>query len=118
MRSKKAIYTCKHYIDFPEEAYSTKNDRITDLVVHFSEFLESKENLKKAIAVNPTVSISLTCPSTFSIFTPILQDQLLKNIVKSPTKSCDLDPLASSLFKYISHPLLTHISRIVNKSFQ
>ena len=66
-----------------------KHDRLSDLVDSFSNFFESK-----------IISIR----------------HQLRIIRESPTKTCDLDPIPTSLLKSISSPLIIHISRIINRS--
>ena len=50
------------------------------------------------------------------MFTSIDTTEVLRTIGESPTKTCDLCPIRTSLLKSISSPLIIHISRIINRS--
>ncbi len=58
------------------------------------------------------------CHTTFDSFHPLSQEDILKLIKKSPTKSCDLDPLPTDMVKKCLDILLPTVTRIVNLSLQ
>ena len=66
------------------------------------------------------VLTSVTRPNptknTLSSFTPVSEEELLKILKSSPSKSCDLDPIPTSLVKECADILITPITKIVNYS--
>ena len=55
-------------------------------------------------------------PSTFQVFTPVTENQVLQMINASPTKSCMLDPWPTFLLKEFVDILLPTITRLINYS--
>jgi len=51
-----------------------------------------------------------------TIFAPATQDEVSDIIIKSPAKSCELDPLPTYLLKEVLEYLLPLITAIINKS--
>ena len=49
-------------------------------------------------------------------FKPATQDEVRIVVMKSPSKSCELDPLPTNLLKKVLECLLPLITRIINKS--
>ena len=47
---------------------------------------------------------------------PATQDEVHDNIIKSPSKSCELDPLPTYLLEEVLEYLLPLITAIINKS--
>ena len=98
-----------------------KHDRLSDLVDSFSNFFESKiisirHQLEKATFPNVSVLLSESCSYSLTMLTSIDTTEVLRIIRDSPSKTCDLDPIPTSLLKSISSPLIIHISRIINRS--
>ena len=54
--------------------------------------------------------------NTLSSFTPVSEEELLKILKSSPSKSCDLDPIPTSLVQECADILITPITKIVNYS--
>jgi hypothetical protein len=51
-------------------------------------------------------------------FRPLSNDEVRKLILKSASKSCDLDPIPTWLLKHCLEELLPVIAYIVNESFE
>jgi hypothetical protein len=58
------------------------------------------------------------CDSTLDSFTPLTTEEVEKLILKSPSKSCSLDPIPTWLLKVMINVLAPTIANIVNKSLQ
>ena len=56
--------------------------------------------------------------NTLSSFTPVSEESLLKILKSSPSKSCGLDPIPTSLVKECADILITPITKIVNYSIK
>ena len=91
----------------------------TDLVNTFCKFFYDK-----ILKIRSTLQSSIPClvtrpnptKNTLSSFTPVSEEELLKIVNSSPSKSCDLDPIPTSLVKECAYILITHITKIVNYS--
>ena len=59
---------------------------------------------------SPTVKSRMTC------FEPAIADKVRKIIINSPSKTCDLDPILTELFKACLDVLLVPITQMVNLS--
>ena len=62
--------------------------------------------------------ITLTKLNKLLEFTPVSQDEVKKIISKSPSKSCELDPLPTWLFKECIEELLPSLTQILNNSLK
>ena len=54
----------------------------------------------------------------FVEFIPVSQDELKKNISKSPSKSCELNPIPTWLLKECEEELLPYLTNIINASLK
>ena len=54
--------------------------------------------------------------SNFTSFECATEDEVLKLLNRSPTKSCNLDPVPTNLLKDYSHVILPVITKIINQS--
>ena len=63
----------------------------------------------------PEAGLTKTC---FGEFIPFEEDEIRTIIGSKPSKSCDLDPIPTMLFKKILPVLLQTITVIVNKSLK
>ncbi len=62
------------------------------------------------------IPIEVPCDSQFSAFAPLSCDEVKKLIIRSPTKSCSLDPIPTSVMKQCLDLLLPVITAIINLS--
>ena len=76
--------------------------------------------MKIRSALQSSVLVSITRPSmnnsALSSFEPVSEEDILKILKSSPTKSCDLDPIPTSLVKECADILITPITNIINYS--
>jgi hypothetical protein len=105
------------------------NSSLKDVLDRFSTFFHSKiSNIRRNLDTendmitshHPTV-LPVNDPTPtgiLSTFTPLTTDDVLRIIMKSPTKSCELDPIPTWLLKKIVDSLLPTITDIINKSVQ
>ncbi len=87
----------------------------------FSEFFISKvQKIRDKLDSVTTVSVfeDTQCDVTMDTFKLLSEDDVRKFIVKSPSKSCDLDPIPTHIVKECLDLLLPAITRIMNKSLQ
>ena len=91
----------------------------TDLANTFCKFFYDKI-FKIRSTLQSSIPSSVTRPNptknTLSSFTPVSEEELLKILKSSPSKSCDLDPIPTSLVKECADILITPITKIVNYS--
>ena len=91
----------------------------TDLANTFCKFFYVKI-LKIRSTLQSSTPSSVTRPNptknTLSSFTPVSEEELLKILKSSPSKSCDLDPIPTSPVKECADTLITPITKIVNYS--
>ena len=82
--------------------------------------MEKIRNLRDEIAENNSLSLSVDvafqCVSILESFTNVSCDEVKTVMIKSPSKSCSLDPFPTTLLKQVLDPLLPAISKIVNTS--
>ena len=91
----------------------------TDLANTFCKFFYYKI-LKIRSTLQSSIPSLVTRPNptknTLSSFTPVSDGEQLKILKSSPSKSCDLDPILTSLVKECADILITPITKIVNYS--
>ena len=91
----------------------------TNLANTFCKFVYDI-NLKIRSTLQSSIPSLVTRPNptknTLSSFTPVSEEELLKILKSSPSKSCDLDPIPTSLVKECADILITPITKIVNYS--
>jgi hypothetical protein len=98
------------------------SDSPSDLAQSFCDFFSTKiTKIRDSIHSNSTIVSSLAVDSHFegsplSGFNPTNEDEVLKLLAKCPNKSCELDPLPTSLVKECSQQFASPIADIVNKS--
>ena len=84
----------------------------------FGEFFVQKiKSVHQSISPTPLppVHISSAVPSTLAVFEVVTVEYVTKLIAASPNKSCDLDPIATSLVKQEAELLAPLINTIVNE---
>jgi hypothetical protein len=102
---------------------------LKDTLETFSNFFHTKiitlrRNLDaegRDATPNPTTVLPIHDPipgGLLTTFKSLTQDEVAKIIMKSPSKSCSLDPIPTWLLKSILDPLLPTITDIVNLSTQ
>ena len=78
--------------------------------------------LKIRSTLQSSIPSSVTRPNsiknTLSSFTPVSEESLLKILKSSPSKSCCLDPIPTSLIKDCADIVITPIAKIVNYSIK
>ncbi len=88
----------------------------------FSQFFIGKiQKIRDKLDSMPTSSVTyedIECNVTMDSFKILSEEDIRKLIVKSPSKSCDLDPMPTHLVKECIDLLLPVITRIMNKSLQ
>jgi hypothetical protein len=75
-------------------------------------------NLDSNDTSTPFTNLEIHSLSTMTTFQPTTPSDLQKIIMNSPTKSCSLDPIPTSLLKGCLNALLPYISATVNLSLQ
>ena len=91
------------------------------LANRFSDFFKSKIDNVNEQFTNTSGSQyqsqqpSSSCTCTFGEFSPVSQDELRKYIMRSPTKSCNLDPIPTFLLKECIDTTLPLLTDIVNR---
>ena len=90
-----------------------------ELAQNFSSFFKEKID----IITTELESLSPPSPSyndfngaPLGQFTPACEEEIKEIIIKSASKSCDLDPIPTDLLKYVIDELLPYITVIVNDS--
>ena len=86
----------------------------------FSEFFSNKvSDLRKEIDAQPTTPHTLGSKFTgvpFSSFAPVTESDVLKILKKSAPKSCDLDPIPTTLLFDCVDVVLPYLTKIINES--
>ena len=91
--------------------------------IFFAEKIQRlKDNLKVSQSTDmyaqSSLRITSPCVSTFSDLSTVSEDAVREIIMKSPSTSCDLDPIPTWLLKKCIDELVPIITNIVNLSFQ
>jgi hypothetical protein len=102
------------------------SDSDTELSNRFSDFFLGeiqtiRENLQKTNETNDKVVNVLRADVKFTgqhltRLAPASSDEIKKLLVKSPSKSCELDPMPTYLLKQCVNNILPVITAMVNKS--
>ncbi len=99
-------------IPYPE------HNSLGELTEDFAEFFITKIELIRtkldSVAVEPPQE--QPCHSVFESFRPLTLDEVRKLVVKSPCKSCSLDPIPTDLLRKCLDLLLPVIQDIINRS--
>ena len=116
----KALWNCfKKILHRSSVAVLPDYTNKTDLANTFCKYFYDKI-LKIRSTLQSSIPSSVTRPkptkNTLSSFTPVSEEKLLKILKSSPSKSCYLDPIPTSLVKECADILITPITKIVNYS--
>ena len=88
----------------------------------FADYFKQKiEDIRHGIDCTPTTFVSVNVPeersgSSLSEFHQVTQEQVRSIVNKSPTKSCPLDPIPTSMLKDCLNDLLPTLTKIINLS--
>ena len=104
-----------------DEQYPPHNDSVS-MANEFGQFfirkienihlkLDSLQTLDEGELSQPSFSGTL-----FTVFQPVLTDDIEKLVMKAPSKTCDNDPVPTQVVKACINELLPSISNIVNSS--
>ena len=96
-----------------------KSDR--ELADKFSNyFYEKIQNIRGLFGPSPDhSSVALEASlHPLSVFEPASEDEIKAVIMKSPSKSCELDPVPTFIIKQCVDAIVPHLTLIVNKSLQ
>ena len=96
-----------------------KSDR--ELADTFSNyFYEKIQNIRALFGPSPDHSpVALEASlHPLSVFEPASEGEVKAVIVKSPSKSCELDPVPTFIIKQCIDVIVPHLTVIVNKSLQ
>ena len=116
----KALWNCfKKILHRSSAAVLPDYTNKTDLANTFCKFFYDKilkirstlQSSKPSLVTRPNPT-----KNTLSSFTPVSEEEILKILKSSPSKSCDLDPIPTSLVKECADILITPITKIVNYS--
>ncbi len=86
------------------------------LAVRFSHFFTSKISLIRDVLPPPAVCLSPA--STLTTLRSASHDEISTFMLKSPAKSCDLDPILTSLLRQCSNSIVPAIAMIINHSLK
>ena len=91
------------------------------LAEKFATFFDEKIiNIRTVIDSSETQNVPIsgntTCDTKFDGFRALSQEAVREMIMKSPSKSCPLDPIPTDLFKKCVDSLLPAVTTIVNQS--
>jgi len=86
----------------------------------FAAFFACKvEDVRASTAGHPTpVEQVLGCTCRMSSFRPCSQDEVRRTLMKSPVKSCSLDPVPTFLLREFVDLLLPFVTCMVNMSLR
>ena len=65
-----------------------------------------------------TCTVSLADPQTFNNVTAVTEENIIKTVQKSNSKSCGLDPNPTLIIKQLIEPLSPYLTKIVNLSLR
>ena len=98
------------------------HDSIEEVLEKFSTFFVSKihnirQNLdKEGNGTDTSINGNENIPAQLASFDPVSVDSITKVIMKSPTKSCSLDPIPTWLLKESLDVLAPAVTKIINTS--
>ena len=100
-----------HYQNTQLKRYWLKISPPTSKISKIRAYLDSQKQ-----CLNPLTFDAFKTNCSFDSFSSLSEDEIDKIIKQSPSKSCDLDPLPTSLLKENMSNILPLITEIVNDS--
>ena len=94
------------------ECFINKIFKIRDILFARIDDLNSKGYGHATCIADPPANTLLTCYRELTI------GEVIKLIMKAPTKNCDSDPIPTSLLKQIIHEVGLHIADVINISIK
>ena len=88
------------------------------LAVSFSKFFTSKIALIRDALPPPVPAVCSSPASTLTTLRSASHDEISIFMLKSPAKSCDLDPIPTSLLRQCSNSIVPAITMIINHSLK
>ena len=90
------------------EYFIDKISKIRDILFAGIDDLNSKGYDHATYITDPPANTLLTCYRELTI------DEVVKLIMRAPTKSCESDPIPTSLLKQTIHEVGSHVADIIN----
>ena len=81
-------------------------------------FSRKVEDVMAAKAQSPSPTTTASAPSSMAAFGPCTQTEICRIIMKSPSKSCSLDPVPTFLVREVMDLLLPFVTEMVNASLR
>ena len=81
-------------------------------------FSRKVEDVIAATAQSPSPSTTASAPWAMAAFRPCTPTEIHRIIMKSPSKSCSLDPVPTFLVREVSDLLLPFVTEMVNASLR
>ena len=120
--SQKALFSCVDQLLHRSRSTALPDDSDSkQLADNMAEFFDGKvKKIRDELGASksvPQIPVRDDAQTPrLTSFRPISADELRKIILKAPTKSCQLDPLPTSILKTCLDPLLPTLLKIINTS--
>ena len=120
--SKKMFTICNSLLGWNTSLPLPPEHSDSELAECFNIFLTSKRSRirseLKDLRIGPpdTYDVNDQIPPSMDCFQPLTQEEVENVITTSPSKSCDLDPIPTTLLKDILPSVITILTEIINKS--
>ena len=88
-----------------------------ELAEEFATFFQDKiQKIRDKLNNKPHFQTNRNNAPSFRCFTPMMEDQVIKTVHSLKSKSCELDPIPTTIFKKLLDKLAPLITKIVNIS--
>ena len=88
-----------------------------ELAEEFATFFQEKiQKIWDKLNNKPHFQTNRNNAPSFRCFTPMMEDQVIKTVHSLKSKSCELDPIPTTIFKKLLDKLTPLITKIVNIS--
>ena len=115
---KVAKSLCKSYKESPLPEHDSKEELAEKFGQHFIEKIDKiRDNFGPSEGFDNYDARDFTFPN-LSKFTPVSVEEVKQIVLKSPSKSCMLDPIPTSLLKECTLELMPFIAKVVNLSIE
>ena len=109
---------CKSYKESPLPEHDPKEELTEKFGQHFIEKIDKiRDNFGPSEGLDNYDARDFTFPN-LSKFTPVSVEEVKQIVLKSPSKSCMLDPIPTSLLKECTLELIPFIAKVVNVSIE